>query len=195
MSFRGGGGRRGGGRGGGGYSRGGGGRGRGRFQSQGPPAEIVEAGAVMHGCENDLVCLWEVSGKVPYFNAPMFLQNKQQIGKVDEILGKVNELVFTIKMDAGVLSTSFQKKDSVFIGTDKLMPLERFTNPSTARRAPRGGGRGGRGGGRGGRGGGGRFGGGRGGPGRFGRGSPGRGGGGRFGRGPPRGGRGGRGRY
>ena len=31
--------------------------------------------------------------KVPYFNAPIYLQNKTQIGKVEEIFGPINEAV------------------------------------------------------------------------------------------------------
>ncbi len=34
--------------------------------------------------------------KVPYFNAPVYLQNKTQIGKVDEIFGPINNVVSTI---------------------------------------------------------------------------------------------------
>ena len=50
-------------------------------------------------------------------------------------------------MDPGVLSKSFQPNDLVYLGTDKLLPITRFTNPN----APGGGGGGrGRGGGRGG---------------------------------------------
>ena len=103
---------------------------------------LVEAGSVLHDCESDLVCRWTMGEKVPYFNAGIYLENKRKIGKVDEILGKVAEIFFTIKMDPGVLSKSFQPNDLVYIGTDKLLPLTRFTNPG----AP-GGGRGGRGGG------------------------------------------------
>ena len=33
--------------------------------------------------------------KVPYFNAPIYLQNKTQIGKVEEIFGPINESVST----------------------------------------------------------------------------------------------------
>ena len=29
--------------------------------------------------------------QVPYFNAPMFLQNKTQIGKIEEIFGAIND--------------------------------------------------------------------------------------------------------
>jgi rRNA processing protein Gar1 len=31
--------------------------------------------------------------QIPYFNAPIYLENKTQIGKVEEILGSVNNVV------------------------------------------------------------------------------------------------------
>ena len=51
-----------------------------------------EVGAFMHSCEGDLVCK-STGEKVPYFNAPIYLENKSQIGKVDEIFGPMNEHV------------------------------------------------------------------------------------------------------
>jgi len=47
---------------------------------------------MLHPCEGDLVCK-STNEKIPYFNAPIFLQNKSQVGKVDEILGPQNEVV------------------------------------------------------------------------------------------------------
>lgn len=144
---------------------------------------------------------WTLPEKVPYFNAGIYLENKRRVGKVDEILGPIHSFLISIKMDPGVVATSFQPDDVLYIGTDKLLPLTRFTSPSS-----RGGG-GGRGGGRGGggRGGGGRGGrspggrggfGGRGGGRSPGRGFGGRGGGRGFSRGGGFGGRGrGRGRF
>ncbi|KAF7984088.1 hypothetical protein HWV62_17660 [Athelia sp. TMB] len=67
-----------------------------------------------------------MADKVPYFNAPIYLQNKSVIGKVDEILGPINEVFFSIKMDAGMVASSFKKGDKVYIGGDKLLPIERF---------------------------------------------------------------------
>jgi len=64
--------------------------------------------------------------KVPYFNAPIYLENKTQIGKVDEILGPINEVYFTVKMEQGMVASSFKKEDKVYIGGDKLLPIERF---------------------------------------------------------------------
>ncbi|GJS65312.1 putative H/ACA ribonucleoprotein complex subunit 1-like protein 1 [Tanacetum coccineum] len=73
----------------------GGGRGRGRFGSgdrfnEGPPEQVVEVSAFVHACEGDAVTKL-TNEKIPYFNAPIYLQNKTQIGKVDEIFGAINE--------------------------------------------------------------------------------------------------------
>ena len=120
MGFGGGfgGGGRGGPRGGGGRGggRGGfrGGRGGGQHFDAGPPEQVVgktifllqlfqfflllksniypELGKFMHPSEDDLVLKATVNG-VPYFNAGVFLENKQQVGKVDDIFGPVNDYV------------------------------------------------------------------------------------------------------
>ncbi|KAJ6162925.1 Translation elongation/initiation factor/Ribosomal beta-barrel [Penicillium chrysogenum] len=169
-----------------------------------PPAQVLELGSVMHSCEGEMVCE-SVNPKIPYFNAPIYLENKTQIGKVDEILGPINQVYFTVKPQDGIVATSFKAGDKVYIGGDKLLPLEKFLPkpkppPGAAKPKRAGGaaargrggfgaprGRGGRGGAPRGRGG---FGGGRGGGGFS------RGGGGGFsrGRGAPRGGGGFRGR-
>ncbi|KAJ2413259.1 H/ACA snoRNP pseudouridylase subunit [Coemansia sp. RSA 2524] len=160
-------------------SRGFGGRGRGRggfsggrggYQGQmGPPDSVLELGTFMHSCESELVCK-STNPKVPFFNAPIYLENKTQIGKVDEILGPINEVFFTVKLQEGVQASSFTQTDRVFVAPDKLLPMERFLpKPKAAgvKKAGRGaarGGFGGRGGARGGFGGSrGGFGGGRGG--------------------------------
>ena len=46
-----------------------------------------------HPCVDDLVCKATLREKVPYFNAPIYLENKQQIGKVDEIFGPILDYV------------------------------------------------------------------------------------------------------
>ncbi|XP_021741243.1 putative H/ACA ribonucleoprotein complex subunit 1-like protein 1 [Chenopodium quinoa] len=161
-----------GGRGGGFGGRGGG------FRDEGPPSEVVEISTFVHACEGEAVTKL-THEKIPYFNAPIYLQNMTQIGKVEEIFGPINESFFSVKMMEGIVATSYAPGDKFYIDPAKLLPLARFLpQPKGASRGgSRGGGfggRGGRGGGFGGRGGGFR---GRGGPSR--------------GRGPPRGGRGG----
>ena len=153
MSFRGG-------RGGsfGGSSRGGsrGGFGGGnRYQDAQGSDEVMQLGTFMHASEGDMFCK-SINEKIPYFNAPVYLENKTQIGKVDEILGPINEVFFTVKVQEGVVATSFKANDKVFIGTDKLLPLDRFLpKPKSAKvkKPSSGGARGGARGGFGGRGG------------------------------------------
>ncbi|XP_065865403.1 putative H/ACA ribonucleoprotein complex subunit 1-like protein 1 [Euphorbia lathyris] len=167
-------GRDGGRRGGGGRDRGGGRRGGfGGYRDEGPPSEVVEVSTFLHACEGDAVTKL-TNEKIPYFNAPVFLQNKTQIGKVDEIFGPINESLFSIKMMEGIVATSYAPGDKFYIDPNKLLPLARFLpQPKGQAQAGSRGGFRGRGGGS------------RGGPrGRGGPGFRGRGGG---GRGPPRG--------
>lgn len=74
--------------------------------------------------------------QVPYFNAPIYLANKTTIGKVDEILGPINEVYFTIKMGEGMLASSFSPGDKVFIAGDKLLPIERFLPKPPGEKGP-----------------------------------------------------------
>ncbi|RUS32815.1 Gar1/Naf1 RNA binding region-domain-containing protein [Jimgerdemannia flammicorona] len=115
-------------------------------------------GSFLHACEGEMVCR-SINTKIPYFNAPIYLENKSQIGKVDEILGPLNEVYFTVKLQDGMVATSFKVDDKVYIAIDKLLPLERFLPKPKAATKPKRTGmqgqvekRGGRGGGRGGRG-------------------------------------------
>lgn len=85
-----------------------------------------EMGSFLHAVESEMLCSSTMPTKVPYFNAPIYLENKTQIGKVDEILGPINEVYFTVKMSEGMLASSFKKDDKVYIGGDKLLPIERF---------------------------------------------------------------------
>lgn len=48
------------------------------------------------------------------------------IGKVDEVLGPINQLIFTIKPQEGIIATSFKAGDKFYIGGDKLLPLEKY---------------------------------------------------------------------
>lgn len=52
----------------------------------------TELGHVLHTCEGDLVCKC-TNEKIPYFNAPVYLENKSQIGKVDDIFGPMTDFV------------------------------------------------------------------------------------------------------
>ena len=83
-------------------------------------------GSFLHAVEDEMLCSSLMPDKVPYFNAPIYLQNKSVIGKVDEILGPINEVYFSVKMGDGMVANSFKKGDKVYIAGDKLLPIERF---------------------------------------------------------------------
>ncbi|KAI4470914.1 nucleolar protein family a member 1 snornp protein gar1 [Holotrichia oblita] len=177
MSWRGGG--RGGGGGGGRFGRGRGGNrnsfGGNRNFDQGPPDRVIPLGFFDYTVQDDLVCKVEIED-VPFFNAPIYLENKEQIGKIDEIFGNLRDYSVTIRLGENMKAASFKKHQKLYIDPAKLLPLQRFLPkaPGTVQKrggksrggASRGGGRGGnfnKRGGRGGFGGGGAGGGGRGG--------------------------------
>jgi len=87
--------------------------------------EPVEVGTFKHACGTDMV-YESTNPKIPYFNADIFLENKTKIGKIDEILGPINQVFFTVKPQEGIVSTSFKAGDKVFISSDRLLPLEKF---------------------------------------------------------------------
>ncbi|XP_014298704.1 probable H/ACA ribonucleoprotein complex subunit 1 [Microplitis demolitor] len=183
MSFRGrGGGFRGGNRGGGGFRGNNRGGDRNRGYDQGPPESVTTLGHFEWSVQDDLVAKVDIE-QVPFFNAPIYTENKQQIGKIDEIFGNIRDYYVSIKLSENVKASSFEKNFKLFIDPAKLLPLQRFLPKppgSIEKRGRGGGGRGGRGSGRGiSRGGGGN----RGGGGFGGRGSRGGGGGGFRGRG------------
>jgi len=54
---------------------------------------LAEMGTYSHECEGDMVCDSTNTEKVPYFNAPMYLENKTKIGSVEEVFGNTTQLV------------------------------------------------------------------------------------------------------
>lgn len=63
---------------------------------------------------------------VPYFNAPIFLENKSQIGKIDEIFGTLRDYSVSVKLSDNMRASSFTPKQKLFIDPAKLLPLQRF---------------------------------------------------------------------
>lgn len=58
-------------------------------------------------------------------SATKLTRQQTAVGKVDEILGPINQVYFTIKPQEGIQATSFKKGDKFYIGGDKLLPLEK----------------------------------------------------------------------
>eukprot|EP00933_Yihiella_yeosuensis_P004032 TRINITY_DN1077_c0_g1_i1.p1 TRINITY_DN1077_c0_g1~~TRINITY_DN1077_c0_g1_i1.p1 ORF type:complete len:171 (-),score=70.26 TRINITY_DN1077_c0_g1_i1:252-764(-) len=116
------------------------------WEPEGPPDEIEEVGESMHSCEDELV-LKCTNERIPHFNARLFLENKEEIGKVDEIFGPINSVYLSAKMGEGIKADSFKAGKKFYIDTMKLLPLSRFLpQPSIGK-----GGKGGKGKGKGGK--------------------------------------------
>ncbi|OII75341.1 small nucleolar RNP protein [Cryptosporidium ubiquitum] len=110
----------------------------GRPSFSGPPSSITELGEVLHSSEHELVCKSFLKDQVPYFNGRIFLENKEEIGKVDEILGPINTYFFSIKMNSGVKAESFNTGTKIFIDPQQLLPMSRFlpkqSSPKTTKK-------------------------------------------------------------
>lgn len=156
----------------GGFGGGGGGRGGGgRFnrEDEGPPEYVKEFGYYTHPCQNQLIIKSSLE-ELPFFNAPIYTEDKQKIGKVDEIFGAIKDYSISVSLMENYFASSFKMNTKFYIDPSKLLPLARFLpqppRPKGIKRPGSGGGgsrgRGSVGFGRGGGGRGGGFGGGRG---------------------------------
>ena len=54
---------------------------------------------------------------MPYFNAPIYTENKQKIGKIDEIFGNIRDYYVSIKLAENMKASSFQKDTQVQLVT------------------------------------------------------------------------------
>ena len=99
--------------------------------------QVIELGYFTHACEDDIVCN-TTCGKIPYFNAPVFFENKEQIGKIDEIFGGPMDNVailktvvncffqgFSVTLQGGMKASSFKDGQKLYIDPQKLLPVER----------------------------------------------------------------------
>lgn len=57
---------------------------------------FLVVGSVTHSVDENTICVSNTSGKIPYFNAVIYNENIQQLGKVDEIYGGPKDNVCNI---------------------------------------------------------------------------------------------------
>lgn len=86
---------------------------------------MIPFGYFDFSCQDDLVLKSEIED-VPYFNAPIFLENMSQIGKIDEIFGTLRDYSVSVKLSDNMNASSFIPKQKLFIDPAKLLPLNRF---------------------------------------------------------------------
>jgi H/ACA ribonucleoprotein complex subunit 1 len=87
---------------------------------------LVCFGSFTHACEGELVYKAIVPEQIPHFNAPVFLENKAQVGRVEEVFGPLGQVMFSVKPVPGVVAESLRPDDRVYITSDKLLPASYF---------------------------------------------------------------------
>mmetsp|Transcript_31554 Transcript_31554/g.100500 ORF Transcript_31554/g.100500 Transcript_31554/m.100500 type:complete len:178 (-) Transcript_31554:50-583(-) len=114
----------------GGKSKGKDGKGKGKRapEPEGPPDEIEEIGEFLHSCEDEMIFKC-TNSRVPHFNARIFLENKEELGKIDEIFGPINSFCCSVKPFEGIKPDSLKKGKKLYIDNQKLLPMSRFLTP------------------------------------------------------------------
>lgn len=74
----------------------------------------MSLGFFIHPCQGDLVVKSEIND-VPYFNAPIFIENKMCVGKIDEIFGSLHDFYVSVKLNDCISVASFKIKQKVII--------------------------------------------------------------------------------
>jgi hypothetical protein len=62
-------------------------------RDEGPHQELVEVGEVMHSAEDNQLLCKATAARVPWYRKMVYLENKAEVGTVDEVLGPVADFV------------------------------------------------------------------------------------------------------
>ena len=101
--------------------------GRGNFD-QGPPSFVVPYGTFMHQAENNFLVKCTDMTRFPKFNRGIYLENKSKVGVVDEILGPINDFMFSVKPADGIKPSSFKAGQVLYASPEDLLSMDRFNN-------------------------------------------------------------------
>lgn len=62
--------------------------------------------------QDELVVKAEIE-QIPFFNAPIYTENKQQVGKIDEIFGNIRNYYVSVKLSENIKASSFKENVQV----------------------------------------------------------------------------------
>ena len=91
-----------------------------------PPKEVCEVGIVMHPVENYILVKHELKEKVPIFGRPVYIKEKKKIGMVDDVLGPINDFMFSVNCDKDVKPESIKIGEKIFMNVEHFLPFSRF---------------------------------------------------------------------
>jgi len=74
--------------------------------------QVIPLGPYLYPSQDDLVVKAEIED-VPYFNAPIYLENKEQIGKIDEIFGNIRDYFVSVKLSDDIKVKTFKPQQKV----------------------------------------------------------------------------------
>ena len=120
----------------------------GGFMEPDPPEQTMLCGKYLNSSEGELVYSVPIKGQVPRFNAFVYTQALVKIGRIDEVFGNIDDILFSVRPAPGVQPNSFTEGDEVYCSVTKIDPVEKIISLSTppAPTPSRGGRAGGRGG-------------------------------------------------
>ena len=118
-----------------------------------PPKLVCEVGKVMHPVENYILVHNELKDKVPIFGRPVYIKDKKKIGMIDDVLGPINDFMFSVNCDKDVKPESIKNGEKIFMNVEHFLPFSRFLPKKPGEKNNTGHGKGGGQRGRGGRGG------------------------------------------
>ena len=101
----------------------------------GPPEYVEAVAQFSHACEGLLICN-VVGGNVPLLMRSIYLQNKNKIGKVDDVFGPMSKPGLAIKPDEGVKAESFKAGDMLYADPQQTRDTKFFMpRPAAAKGA------------------------------------------------------------
>ena len=87
---------------------------------------------------------------MPMFNQVVYLEknmnNTSSLGKIDEVLGPVNEFMFSVTPKEGINMENIKDGTKIYLDQNFFLPMTIFTEPNKTKRISKPSGRGGRGG-------------------------------------------------
>lgn len=86
-------------------------------------SETTELGKVLHTCQKQLIVRL-VAADIPYPNSMVLNASSKVVGKIDEVLGRLNEVFAAVKLNNE--SEAYRPGEMLFSYVDKFIPKSRF---------------------------------------------------------------------
>ena len=103
-----------------------------------PPKEVTLVGKVMHPVEKLILVKNELKDKVPIFGRPVYIKDKKKIGMTDDVLGPINDFMFSVVCDESIQPTSIKEGEKIYMNVEHFLPFERFLPKKSGQKGQKG---------------------------------------------------------